>query len=142
LQAAHAALEEIDRMSRVHFTNPEVLATVRREYEQKAERDSAALDELPLDKQQIRAEEAQSARRHLLLVEKGVVTDAFHHGGLSQAVQDKLLVDIDARLLGLESGGTNTFPGDTGRDNPPAESAGNRTMDRDSLATALGKSEP
>ena len=52
LQAAHAALDEIDRMSRVHFTNPEVLASLRREYEQKVERDNAALDELPLEKQQ------------------------------------------------------------------------------------------
>ena len=109
LQAAHAALEEIERMSRVHFTNPEVLASLRREYEQEVERDSAALDELPLDKQQIHAEEAQWARRHLLLVQKGVVTDAFHHGGLSQEVQEKLLADIDGQLLHLESGETDTF---------------------------------
>ena len=48
LQAAHGALEEFDRMSHVHFTNPEVLASLRREYEQKVERDSAELDELRL----------------------------------------------------------------------------------------------
>jgi hypothetical protein len=48
LQAAHGALEELDRMSRVHFTNPGVLASLRREYEQKVERDSAELDELRL----------------------------------------------------------------------------------------------
>jgi CPA1 family monovalent cation:H+ antiporter len=104
LQAAHAALEEIDQMSRVHFTHPEVLAGLRREYEQKVERDSAALDGLHLDKQQLHAEEVQWARRHLLLVEKGVVSDAFHRGLLNQAVQEKLLVDIDAQLLRLESG--------------------------------------
>jgi len=33
-----------------------------------------------------------------------VVIDAFHSGHLSQAVQEKLLADIDARLLRLESG--------------------------------------
>jgi CPA1 family monovalent cation:H+ antiporter len=116
LQAAHAALEEIDQMSRVHFTHPEVLASLRREYEQKVERDSAELDELHLDKQQLHAEEVQWARRHLLLVEKGVVSDAFHRGLLNQAVQEKLLVDIDAQLLRLESGETgasieqNRFP--------------------------------
>ena len=109
LQAAHAALEEIDRMSRVHFTNPEVLATIRREYEQKVERDRAALDELHLEKQQFHAEELQWVRRHLLLVEKGKVIDAFHYGVLSQAVQEKLLADIDAQLLRLESGETNEF---------------------------------
>jgi CPA1 family monovalent cation:H+ antiporter len=103
LQAAHAALEEIDRMSRVHFTNPEVLASLRREYEQKVERDSAALDELHLERQQLQAEELQWAQRHLQLVEKGAVIDAFHRGLLSQAVQEKLLADIDAQLLRLES---------------------------------------
>ena len=107
LQAAHGALEELDRMSHVHFTNSEVLASLRREYEQKIERDSAALDELRLEKQQLHTEELQWARRHLLLVEKGVVIDAFHRGHLSQAVQEKLLADIDAQLLRLESGETD-----------------------------------
>jgi monovalent cation:H+ antiporter, CPA1 family len=104
LQAAHAVLEEIGRMSRVHFTNAEVLASLRREYEQKAERESAALDEFHVERQQLHVEEVQWARRHLLLVEKGVVLDAFHHGVLSQTVQEKLLADIDAQLLRLESG--------------------------------------
>ncbi len=104
LQAAQAALEEIDRMSRVHFTNPEALASLRREYEQKVERDSATLDELHLERQHLHGEEVQWARRHLLLVEKGVVIEAFHQGLLSQAVQEKLLADIDAQLLRLESG--------------------------------------
>jgi len=35
------------------------------------------------------------------------VIDAFHRGHLSQAVQEKLLADIDARLLRLESGQTD-----------------------------------
>lgn len=106
LQAAQAALEEIDRMSRAHFTNPEVLVSLRREYEQKVERDNAALDEFRVERLQLHAEEVQWARRHLLLVEKGVVIDAFHHGVLSQTVQEKLLADIDAQLLRLESGET------------------------------------
>ena len=106
LQAANAALEEIDQMSHVHFANPEVLATLRREYEQKVERDSAALDELHLERQQLHAEELQWAQRHLLLVEKGAVIDAFHRGLLSQAIQEKLLADIDAQLLEIESAET------------------------------------
>jgi CPA1 family monovalent cation:H+ antiporter len=107
LQAAHAALEELERMSHVYFTNPEVLAVLRREYEQKVERDSAALDELHIERRQLHAEELQWARRHLLLVEKNVVIDAFHRGHLSQTVQEKLLADIDAQLLRLESGETD-----------------------------------
>jgi Na+:H+ antiporter len=106
LQAAHAALEEIDQMSHIHFTNPEVLTSLRREYEQKVESDNAALKEFHLERQQLHAEEVQWARRHLLLVEKGVLLDAFHHGVVSQTVQEKLLADIDAQLLRLESGET------------------------------------
>jgi Na+:H+ antiporter len=106
LQAAQAAIEEIDRMSRAHFTNPEAIASLRREYEQKIEHDRAALDDFHLERQELHAEEVQWARRHLLLVEKGVVIDAFHHGVLSQSVQEKLLADIDAQLLRLESGET------------------------------------
>jgi len=108
-QAAHTTLEKLDRMSHVHFTNPDVLAGLRREYEQKVERDRAALEDVHLEGQQLHAEELQWARRHLLLVEKAVVIDAFHHGHISQAVQEKLLADIDAQLLRLESGETDEF---------------------------------
>ena len=104
LQAAHAVLKEIDRMSHVHFTNPQVLASLGREYEQKVERDSTVLNELHLEHEQLQAEELQSARRHLLLVEKGEVIEAFHRGTIGQAVHEQLLADIDARLLRLESG--------------------------------------
>ena len=94
-------------MSHVHFTNPELLASLRREYEQKVERDSAALNALHLKRQQLDAEELQWARRHLLQVEKGVAMDAFHRGLLSQPVQETLLGDIDAQLLRLESAETD-----------------------------------
>jgi CPA1 family monovalent cation:H+ antiporter len=105
LLAANAAFEEIDRMAHVHFTNPDVLADLRREYKQKVERDNVALDELHLEKRLVHASELQWARRHLQTVEQGAVIDAFHGGLLDQAVQEKLLADIDAQLLYLESAG-------------------------------------
>ena len=147
LHAAHAALEEIDRMSHVHFTNPEVLASLRRDYEQKVERDSAALSELHMEKQELQAEESQWARRHLLLVEKGVVIDAFHRGLLSQAVQEKLLADIDAQLLRLESGESEEsnkqkqVP-DRAVANNPTTSAGVKTIDRDNVTTTFKERKP
>ena len=52
---------------------------------------------------QLQAEELQWAGRHLQSVEKDAVIDAFRRGLLSQAVQEKLLADIDAQLLQLES---------------------------------------
>ena len=94
-------------MSNVHFNNPEVLASLRREYEQKVERDSAVLGELPLERQQLQAEELRWTRRHLQLVEKGAVINAFHRGLLSQAVQEKLLADIDTQLRRFESAEAN-----------------------------------
>ena len=103
LQAANAALLEIDQMSHLYNTNPEVLDRLRSEYEQEVERDSATLDDLHLDRQQLFSEELQRARRHLQSVEKGAVIRAFQLGLFSQAVQDKLLADIDAKLLRLES---------------------------------------
>jgi CPA1 family monovalent cation:H+ antiporter len=105
LQAAHAALDELDRMSHVYFTNPEMISHLRREYEEKIERHSDDLSELHLKREQIHAEEERWARRHLLMVEKDVVHNAFHRGVISQDVREKLHSDIDARLLDLESGG-------------------------------------
>lgn len=104
LQTAYAALAELDRMAQVHFTNEEVMITLRHEYEQKIERNKAALDELHLEKEHLHTEELQWAHRHLLLVEKDKVMEAFRNGILSQPVHEKLLVDIDAQLLRLESG--------------------------------------
>jgi CPA1 family monovalent cation:H+ antiporter len=103
LQAARAALEEIDRMSRGRFTSPAVLADLRREYELKVERDGTALEKLHLERRQRHAEEAQWARRHLLLVERGAVSEGYPYGGLSRAAQETLLTDIDTQLLRLES---------------------------------------
>lgn len=103
LQATYAALEELDRMSHVHFTNPEVLDDLRAEYEQRVERERTSLLDLHLESRQLQAEELQWARRHLLLVEKGQVIDAFRTGSLSQRIQERLLADIDAEVLRLES---------------------------------------
>ncbi len=111
LQATQAALAEIDQMEHVQFAHPEALADLRREYEQTIERDTAVLDKLHVQNKKLHAEELQWARRHLLLVEKREVMDAFHHGVLNKSVQQKLLADIDARLLRLESGEEETTNG-------------------------------
>ena len=73
----------------------------------------------------------------MLLVEKGVVIDAFHRGLLSQAVQEKLLADIDAQLLRLESGETDEPneqvppPDRTGANTPTESLEANKTTDTD-----------
>ena len=45
----------------------------------------------------------QRARRQLLLVERKHLLDSFHQGMLSQRVYERLLEDVDARLLRLET---------------------------------------
>jgi CPA1 family monovalent cation:H+ antiporter len=104
LQAANAALAEIDRMGANHFTDAELLKRLREEYEAEITHSLAELREVHLAQDDLRHNELQWARRHLLLVEKGRIIDAFHQGMLSQATYEKLLADIDARVLRLESG--------------------------------------
>lgn len=80
-----------------------MLDDLRAEYEQRVERERTSLLDLHLESKQLQAEELQWARRHLLLVEKGQVIDAFRTGSLSQRIQERLLADIDAEVLRLES---------------------------------------
>ncbi len=103
LQATSAALAELDRMSHIHFVNADVLSTLRQEYADRVHNAEHKLDELHLEKKQLGYEETRLARRHLILVEKDEVNDAFYKGIISQEIREKLLADIDARLLELES---------------------------------------
>jgi len=120
LQAAKAALEAIDGLTHVQFTKPEVLTVLRREYDQLVAEGRRVLDELHLGAPQLESDELRWVRRHLLMVEKGEVIEAFHGGVLSQTVQEQLLADIDARLLRIESEETDEMP----RQPPPAPPGG------------------
>jgi CPA1 family monovalent cation:H+ antiporter len=104
LQAASAALEELERMSYVHFSGDDVRPRLKQEYEKRIREEQDQIGELELDRAAIAVQESQWARRHLLLTEKSYVIDAFRQGVLSQEIYDQLLADIDARLLRLESG--------------------------------------
>ncbi len=104
LQAASAALDEVERMSYVRFTRDDVRAQLKDEYEKRIEKEQDQIGELELDRAAIAAQESHWARRHLLLTEKNHVIDSFRQGVLSQEIHEKLLADIDARLLRLESG--------------------------------------
>ena len=104
LQAASAALEELERMSYVRFTRDDVRAKLKVEYKERIEGEQNRIGQLDLDHAAIAVQESQWARRHLLLTEKNQVTDAFRQGVLGQEIYEKLLAEIDARLLRLESG--------------------------------------
>jgi CPA1 family monovalent cation:H+ antiporter len=100
LLAAYAGLEALDRMSHGLTT---VVPTLRQEYEERIESVKQDLEEMSPDLDQIADREMRWARRHLLLVEKNRVIDAFQEGRLSQRVYETLLADIDARLLKVET---------------------------------------
>ncbi|MGC8536403.1 MAG: cation:proton antiporter [Rhizomicrobium sp.] len=104
LQAAGAALEELERMSHVYFSGDDVRAPLKDGYEKIIKGEQDRISELELDRAAIAAQESQWARRHLLLTEKNHMIDSFRQGLLSQEIYEKLLTDIDARLLRLESG--------------------------------------
>ena len=104
LQAASAALEELERMSYVRFTRDDVRAKLKLEYKERIEAEQSQIGGSALDHAAIAAQESRWARRHLLLTEKNHVIDSLRQGVLEQAIYDKLLADIDARLLRLESG--------------------------------------
>ena len=104
LQAAGAALEELGDMSHVYFSREEVRARLANEYKRRIEEEQDRIGALKLDRAAIADQESQWARRHLLLTEKNHVIDSFRQGILNQEICDRLLGDIDARLLRLESG--------------------------------------
>ena len=88
----------------MNFYRNDARSQLRNEYEKRIKQEEAQISELELDGVAIAAEESQWARRHLLLTEKNHASNSFRQGLLDQEIYEKLLADIDARLLRLESG--------------------------------------
>jgi Na+:H+ antiporter len=104
LQAANAVLNELESMARTRYTDAEALDEVRAEYEDRIAKAQHQIHDLHLEREALQTEERHWVRRHLLLVEKQQAIAAFHDGLLGQETYERLLADIDARLLRLESG--------------------------------------
>jgi len=103
LLAAYAGLEGLDRMTSGRLHHSAVVPTLREEYDAKIKSIEHDLGELQPVLDQLMEEEMRWARRYLLLLEKNRVIETFHEGRLSQRVYEKLLADIDARLLEVET---------------------------------------
>ena len=110
IQAATAAIGALDRMARLRLAHPEVLAQVRKEYEDRLGDAEKEIQDLHLDHGELKQEELRQLRRQLLVIEKDQALEAFHAGLLSQAAYERLAADIDARLL--EAGTETTQSGD------------------------------
>jgi CPA1 family monovalent cation:H+ antiporter len=102
LQAAGAARAELDEMQRTRMAHGAVVDALREEYDERIRRAEAEIDDLHIEKEQLRQEELTRARRHLLLIEKDKVMDAFRQGTVDQRTYERLLADVDARLLELD----------------------------------------
>ena len=98
--AAHAGLEALDRMT---YGISTAVPQLKEEYKEKIKNIEQDIGQMEPNLDQLMDQEARWARRHLLLVEKNRIIDAFQEGCLSQQVYDRLLADIDARLLTLET---------------------------------------
>jgi CPA1 family monovalent cation:H+ antiporter len=104
LQTAFAALDEIDRYERLHSMPEESIGQLRAEYRKRIDDVRAEMEKLPQRPQNLRNRDIVEARRHLLLVEKNRVIEAYRQGNISTVAHDRLMADIDARILELESG--------------------------------------
>jgi hypothetical protein len=86
------------------FSHHDLRAKLKREYEHRIAEERRRIGSLNLNRSAIAAQEMRWARRHLLLTEKNYAIDSFRQSVVSQEIYEKLLADIDARLLRLESG--------------------------------------
>jgi CPA1 family monovalent cation:H+ antiporter len=114
VQAAAAALSELDRLASMHVATPEILESLRADYQRLIEQAEGELRELTVISRQLYSQDLHRLRRRLLAVERDQVMRSFDQGAIGRRGQEKLLADIDARLLDLESG-KNAEPDDKGR---------------------------
>jgi CPA1 family monovalent cation:H+ antiporter len=103
LLAAYAGLEALDRLYMGRFRNTTLAKKLRQEYEAIIQDVEAEIKKLPADLENLKAKELRWARYQLLLAEKKRVIEAFHEGRFGKNAYEKLLADIDSRLLQLET---------------------------------------
>lgn len=102
LQAADAALAELAAMQSRRHAHPDVLGQLEEQYQARVQAAEEAMRGMHLERGELRDEEARRTARHLLLVEKEHVLDAYHRGVLSQEALENVLRDVDARLGELD----------------------------------------
>ena len=101
-QAATQALASLDVMAREAQAHPDVIATLRADYEALRDAAAARIADLHLKTSELQEEELHATRRTLLLGEKDTVLRMLRTGSISGDAAEHLLRDIDARLVALE----------------------------------------
>jgi CPA1 family monovalent cation:H+ antiporter len=103
LRSSQAALRMLERMSHERLAHPEILGLLRTEYETKVAGAEASIQELHLEKGELRDEEIRGVRRQLLLAQKENLLESLHRGLIGLSALEAVLKDVDAELLALES---------------------------------------
>ena len=103
LQVVDAALGALGTMTRARLTSPEVATSIREEYEHRARAAESAIEQLQLEHHDLRHEENERTRRHLLFVEKEHLLEARRSGIIGEEAYMTLVANADARLLDLEA---------------------------------------
>lgn len=111
LVAVNAALEELDRIERVSAAPLQALSALREEYRTTQDETRAHLRELRAEAGELREAELLRLRHRVLLAEKRGAIDAYQAGGISRGAYERILADIDARLLRVESHDAASAPG-------------------------------
>ncbi len=86
MRAANAALSSLDHLSNTRFRDDEIISSLREDYQERIHRHQVKIREFHSKESEFRKDEIIWARRHLILVEKQKIIDAFHQGLFSQEV--------------------------------------------------------
>jgi CPA1 family monovalent cation:H+ antiporter len=100
--AARAALSEIDRLRWDVATTPGALDAMRQRYQASLRGAEIALGKLHDEANPLGAEENRATLRHLMLTEKSSLLEAAREGLLGREALDKVVAEIDARLVQLD----------------------------------------
>ena len=106
-RAASAALKEVEQMVKDGAAHIDLLDKLKEEYKNKLEKAEKIIRDLHIETNQLREDELRTARRHLILVEKDAVMQAFHNGFIGQEALDKILSEINQKLLAIEESEAN-----------------------------------
>jgi CPA1 family monovalent cation:H+ antiporter len=103
-ELATEALSEIEGMRHGHFVEPRALDAVKEEYQRRVSEAEAQLEKVELDRGLLLREETAEVRRRVLLFERNHLMEARQHGMMGDEAYNRLLADVDARLLECDSG--------------------------------------
>jgi CPA1 family monovalent cation:H+ antiporter len=102
LRAASAALKEVEKMILDRAAHIDLLESLKTEYKNKQEQAEKAIKDLHIEASKLKHTELSVAKRHLLMVEKDALMQAFHDGFISQEAMDKAVEEINIKILELE----------------------------------------